>query len=82
MKLLLTIFFLLLLAFPLFGQGTGVLYFWEISSRKVWMSFEAKDPNPNINDKFKMGNQMVKVDTLTMVEKSHVGEWKDVEKHC
>ena len=34
-----------------------------------------KTPNPNIKDKLKMGNQMVKEHTLTLMEKSMFPFW-------
>ena len=34
---------------------------------------EIKTPNPNIKDKLKMGNQMVKEHTLSMMEENMLG---------
>ena len=73
MKHLLIILSILLLSSPLFGQETGVLYLWDTSSGQVWKTFRDKDTQPNIKDKLKMGNQMVKKHTLSMMEENMLG---------
>ena len=77
MKNLLIILSLLLLSFPVIGQETGVLYYWERSSGQVWKTFRDKDTQPKYKgqvEKRRPNGQ----GTYTLTDGNRFGgEWKD-----
>jgi len=72
MKHLLILISFLLLSSPLFCHPTGehTLYRWEISSGYVWKGFGDKDTHPVYKGDGRMGNHMVKVQKLYLMEES------------
>jgi len=76
-KHLLIILSLLLLSFPLFGQETGVLYYWERSSGQVWKTFRDKDTQPKYKGQVENGKPNGQ-GTYTLSDGSkYEGEYKD-----
>jgi len=73
MKFILIILSILLLSSPLFGQETGVFTLGTHLLVRYGKLLGIKTPNPNIKDKLKMGNQMVKEHTLALMEESIKG---------
>ena len=53
--LLILLISILLLSSPLFGQETGVLYYWERSSGQVWKTFRDKDTQPKYKGQVENG---------------------------
>jgi len=80
-KHLLILISLILLSSPLFGQETGVLYLWEISSGNVWKSFGDKDTQPKYKGQFENGKPNGQGTYTNPDGEKYVGEWKDGEKH-
>ena len=82
MKHLLIILSLLLLSFPLFGQGNGVLYQYETSTEIKWKPFGNENVQPKYEGEIKNGDMWfifhgLGVITFPYDGKSVVGEWKE-----
>ena len=65
----------------MFGQETGVLYLWEISSGNVWKSFGHKDTQPKYKGQVENGKPNGQGTYTNPDGEKYVGEWKDGEKH-
>ena len=81
MKNLLIILSLLLLSFPVIGQETGVLYYWERSSGQVWKTFRDKDTQPKYKGQVENGKPNGQGTYTWSDGRKYVGEWKDNKRH-
>jgi len=79
-KHLLIILSFLLLSSPLFGQETGVLYLWEISSGNVWKSFGDKDTQPKYKGQVENGKPNGQGTYTNPDGDMYEGEFKDGEE--
>ena len=79
MKNLLIILSLLLLSFPVIGQETGVLYYWERSSGQVWKTFRDKDTQPKYKGQVENGKPNGQGTYTWSDGDKEVGEWKKNE---
>ena len=61
----------------MFGQETGVLYLWEISSGKVQKSFGDKDTQPKYKGQVEKGKPNGQGTETSPDGEKYVGEWKD-----
>ena len=81
MKHLLLILSFLLLYSPLFGQETGVLYFWDTSSGQVWKTFRDKDTQSKYIGQVENGKPNGQGTYTFNDGRKYVGEWLDGEQN-